>query len=142
MKRMPIILCSRRWEPTRCGAITSPKNDAAYARARSLRRLGLLDAVPIKRGEVDGVDHQGRKTAVANGVGDDVPGEREQHPRAFDQHDLLRDVLRHVSKPEHTSINQLDIEQNHLFMLRLAFDDELDLIIAAGERLRIDVELN
>ncbi len=49
--------------------------------------LHFGDPLTEQRREVDRVDEEGREAAIAHGVGDDLPGEREQQARALDHHD-------------------------------------------------------
>ena len=61
---------------------------------------------PEQRDEVDRVDHQRREAAVAGGIGDDAPREREQQARAFDQQQRLQAVGRNVGQREQAAIGR------------------------------------
>src|SRR4051812_47838823 len=69
--------------------------------------------------KIDRVEHQWREAAIARCLGDDLPGEREQQSRAFDEQDRQHVLLREAADVEHAAIDQLDIEQHFLVEGRL-----------------------
>ena len=87
------------------------------------RRAGglLRHALLIERDEIDRIEHQRREAAVAHRRRDDLAGERKQQPRAFDQHQRLHLLLRHVLDPEHAGELQLDVEHHGAGGFGLAF---------------------
>ena len=84
--------------------------------------------------EIDRVDHQRRKAAVAAGVGDDLPGEGEEQPRALDHGDRPERLGRKVGKAENAGIDQLDGEERVVAVDGLGIDLEFDLVVVALDR--------
>ncbi len=103
---------------------------------------GLCQALAIKTGEIDRIDIKRRKTAVADGLGDDLAGEREEQPRAFDHHHRLNVALRDVQYPEDAGIVQLELEQSVCVLAGGAFEQQFDLVIGLGDLPGIDVDLD
>src|SRR5580704_18108426 len=95
------------WATARSGAITS-----AWIERRR-RRPGGGHALAIQRNEIDRFQQQRRETAVARRSGDDLAREREQQPRAFDQHGGLQTVSRHVEDTKDAGVEQFEAEQHH-----------------------------
>src|SRR5712691_10405756 len=65
------------------------KSTALARRRGRLRRLCLGRALLIERDEIDGVEEERRKAAIAHRGGDDLARERKQQPRAFDHDERL-----------------------------------------------------
>ena len=85
-------------------------------------RLRCAMLLAVERDEIDRVEQQRREAAVAHRVGDDLAREREQQPRAFDHHERLQVLLRHVLDAEHAGKDQLEAEQHVALDLGLAFE--------------------
>ncbi len=93
--------------PTRCGcrccALSQQIERLQTARSAisswSLLRLalGAGEVLAIEPAEIDGVEHQRRKAAVARDVGQHPAQEREQERRAVDEQHRLQQILGHVA---------------------------------------------
>ena len=120
-----------------------PRRPQTSARLRwplLLRRL--RDAPAIERGEIHRVDQQRREAALPRRVGDDLPGEREEQPRALDQEQRVHVLLRHVADLEDAGIGDLDDEQRLVAARRLGVELQLDLEIGLRLRPRVDVDVD
>ena len=100
---------------------------SACAAAAACCRPALRHALLIERDEIDRIEQQRRKAAVAHRGRDDLAREREQQPRAFDHHQRLQLLLRHVLDAEHAGERQIEGEQHGAGSFRLAFELERDL---------------
>ena len=115
---------SRRWAKPRSGGnYLSTPGGLSQPSAAAAGCL-LRHALPIERDEIDRIEHQRREAAVAHRGRDDLAGERKQQPRAFDQHQRLKLLLRHVLDAEHAGVYQLEVEHHAAGGLGLAFEPE------------------
>ena len=63
------------------------RRQRGQAAGRGCLRLLVGQPLAIEGDEIDRIDQQRRKAAVAAGVGDDLAGKREEQARALDQGD-------------------------------------------------------
>ena len=87
-----------------------PRKGACANQARSagggLAGLAGGHLLLIEPDEIDRIEQQRRKPAVAHRRGDDFARERKQKPRTFDHHQRMHVCLRHVLDPEHACEHQ------------------------------------
>jgi DNA polymerase III epsilon subunit-like protein len=93
----PALAALRAGRTAAAGELT---RRSALRRCRSLLNADLGHALAVERREVDRVDHQRGKAALARRVGKDLPGEWKQEPRALDQEERVHVLLRHVADLE------------------------------------------
>ena len=104
-----------------------------------MRLRGLL---PVEADEINRIDIKRRETTVAYRVGDHLPGEREQKPRALDHDHRVELVLRDVADPEDARIGEVEGEQHLVADLGIAFELQIDLEIGVAHLLGVDVHLD
>jgi hypothetical protein len=101
-----------------------------------------LQVLLIQADEIDGIKHQGREAAIADGGRDDLACEREQEPRALDHDERMQVFLRYVQDPEHAGIGELEAEDHLAVVLGLALDRQRHLIFVLGHVVGADIDLD
>ena len=104
--------------------------------------LHLFNALPEERHEIDGVDEQRREAAISHGVGDDLPGEREDQPRALDHDDRMQLGFGNVLQAEYSGVVELEFEQDGRRCLRRTFQKEADFELAGRQLFGVHIHLN
>src|SRR5438067_1794086 len=70
-------------------------------------RLLPLQLLEIGSGKIDRIEQERRESAVADRFGDDLPREREDQPRRFDQQERLEGIGGNVADPEQSAVAQI-----------------------------------
>src|SRR5581483_1407034 len=119
-----------RWVPTPAGCVSSTPEAARDRKSRSsvdlglLRCPGLLLALHEEGGEVDRIEQERRKAALAREVGDEAAQEREQQRRAVDQQKRLQRLLGHGGDFEQPGIGQLQVVDHAGLARRLRLEED------------------
>src|SRR3984957_9952310 len=136
-------------KPARTGAGQIPVSVKKTRQARSLarfdlRRLGGLpfEILAVQTDEINGIQHQRRKSAIAHRSCDDLASEREQQPRTFDHDQRMQVFLGHVHDPEYAGIGEIEAEHDLAGVFRLAFNRKRHFELGFGEIVGADVDLN
>src|SRR4029079_3797234 len=82
------------------------------------------------------------EAAVAHRRCDDLARKWKKKARAFDQHDRLHAVRRHVLDAKDAAKNEFEVEQHRSLRLRLAFEPQRYLDIGLTRRLGVDMDLD
>src|SRR4029077_14871676 len=122
--------------PDRARRLRAPA--AALSRVRrsdgrallALCRRHLGGALPIEAGEIDGIDEERRKAALAHRVRDDLSTEGEELARAFDHDHRMHGLLGDIGQAENAAVDELESKQEVRRLAGLPLDQELDLEIA------------
>ena len=139
-KRRTRISSPRSWVPTRCGRGVRPAASGDGERLSTLARLRA-----VQRREIDGLDHQRRHAAIANGIGHDPPREREEQMRSFDEKDRLQEFFGCALNEEQPAIDKLQ-QEHGLVVLGFGRDTqfEFNLVTLGVETagLKVDTEID
>ena len=112
---------------------SSPSAADRFAPARLLRACELRD---VGGGEVDRIEQQRREAGVGDGFGDDLPGEREDQARRFDQQERRQRFVGDAAEPEQPGVAQVDDEMDAIVRPRRDFDLQRDFVDIVGGLVR------
>ena len=114
----------------------------AIAARLALRLLLRLQLGHVGRAEIDRVKQQRREAEILHRLGDNLPGEWEQHARRLDQQEGRKRFFRNVAEGEQAGIGQVDDEVRAIVRLGADLDLQRDLMDIVGDLAAVQAELD
>ena len=114
----------------------------AVAAGLALRLLLCVQLRHIGGAEVDRVEKQGREPEILHGFRHDLPCEREQKARAFDQKERPKSIFGDVPETEQAAVGQIDDEVRAVVGLGSHLDLQSDFVDVVANLFGVEAELH